>query len=87
MPGVDNDYEEMWKRLELKYGRPERLTDSILFDIRKLKINPDGNHLYFINSVEERCYLDLKRVKMAREMNTTTMIREIEKNSFSSSET
>ena len=32
--GVDNNYEEMWKRLELKYGRPERLTDSILSDIR-----------------------------------------------------
>lgn len=60
--GVDNDYEEMWNRLELKYGRPERLTGSILSDIRKLKIIPDGDHLCFINSVEviERCYLDLK---------------------------
>ena len=79
--GVDNNYEEMWKRLELKYGRPERLTDSILSDIRKLKNIPDGDHSCFINSVEiiERCYLDLKRVNMDREMNTTTMISEIEK--------
>ena len=79
--GVDNNYEEMWKRLELKYGRPERLTDSILSDICKLKNIPDGDHSCFINTVEiiERCYLDLNRVNMDREMNTTTMISEIEK--------
>lgn len=79
--GVDNDNEEMWKRLEMKYGRPERFTDSILLDIRKLRIIPDGDHLCFINSVEviERCYLDLKRVNMDREINTTTLISEIEK--------
>lgn len=79
--GVDNDNEEMWKRLEMKYGIPERFTDSILLDIRKLRIIPDGDHLCFINSVEviERCYLDLKRVNMDREINTTTLISEIEK--------
>lgn len=79
--GVDNDYEEMWKRLELKYSRPEWLTDSIVSDIRQLKIFPDGDHLCFKNSVEviERCYLNLKRVNMDREMNATTMISEFKK--------
>ena len=80
--GVDNNYEEMWHRLQLKYGRPERLTDSILCDIQKLKVIADGDHVNFINSVEviERCYLDLKRMKLEREMNTVTMVNEIEKN-------
>ena len=79
--GVDNDYYEMWKRLILKYGRPERLTDTILCDLRKLKSIPDGDHACFIASVEtiERCYLDLKRVDMEGEMNTNTMVSEIEK--------
>ena len=77
--GVDNDYHEMWKRLELKYGTPERLTDAILSYIRALKVIADGDQVSFINSVDtiERCYLDLKRVDMAREMNTTTMMSEI----------
>ena len=39
-------------KLELKYGRPERFTDSILSDIRKLNNTPGGDHSSFINSVE-----------------------------------
>ncbi|KAK3089754.1 hypothetical protein FSP39_006215 [Pinctada imbricata] len=79
--GVDYDFTEMMRRLDIKYGRPERIADSILCDIRKLKLIPDGDNLCFINSVEtiERCYLDLKRMNLEREMNSATMISEIEK--------
>ncbi|KAK3108518.1 hypothetical protein FSP39_009688 [Pinctada imbricata] len=79
--GVDYDFTEMMRRLDLKYGRPERIADSILCDIRKLKLIPYGDNLCFINSVEtvERCYLDLKRMNLEREMNSATMISEIEK--------
>lgn len=31
--GEDNDYEEMWKKFEMKYGRFERFIDFIFLDI------------------------------------------------------
>lgn len=39
--GVDNNFDEMFKRLDLKYGRPEKLADTVLTDIKALKIVPE----------------------------------------------
>jgi hypothetical protein len=79
--GVDNDFEEMFRRLDLKYGRPEKLADNVLSELKGLKNIPEGDHMKFISMVEtvETCWLDLKRMKLESEMNTATMISQIEK--------
>ncbi|XP_056001715.1 uncharacterized protein LOC130048707 [Ostrea edulis] len=79
--GVDNNFEEMLKRLDLKYGRPEKLTYTVLTDIKALETVPEGDSMKFIEMVEtvEGCWLILKRMGLEREMNTATMICEIEK--------
>jgi hypothetical protein len=74
-------FEEMFRRLDLKYGRPEKLADNILSELKGLKNIPEGDHMKFISMVEtvETCWLDLKRMKLESEMNTATMISQIEK--------
>ena len=41
---VDNNYDEMVRRSDLKCGRPEKVTDSILNEIKRLKVVNDGDH-------------------------------------------
>lgn len=79
--GVDNNFEEMFKRLDLKYGRPEKLADTVLTYIKALKIVPEGDSKKFIEMVEtvEGCWLILKRMGLGKEMDNATMISEIEK--------
>ena len=79
--GVDNDYDEMFRRLDLKYGRPEKLTDAVLAELKRLKRIPDNDYRKFVSMVDvvERCWLDLKRLDLETEMNTTTMISQIER--------
>ena len=62
--GVDSNFEEMIKRLDTKYGRPEKITDSILNDIKRLKRINEGETTKFITMVDivERCWLDLKQM-------------------------
>lgn len=50
--GVDNNFEEMFKRLDLKYARPEKLADTVLTGIKALKIVPEGDSKKFIEMVE-----------------------------------
>ena len=78
--GVDNDFEEMFRRLDLKYGRPEKQADNILSKLKGPKNIQEGDPMKFISMVEtvETCWLDLKRMKLDSEMNTATMISQIE---------
>jgi hypothetical protein len=34
--GVDDDFTEMFHRLDIKYGRPEKQTDAVLNEIKKI---------------------------------------------------
>ena len=34
---VDDDLDEMWKRLDDRYGRTSKLTESIMYDIQRIK--------------------------------------------------
>ncbi|CAC5377182.1 unnamed protein product [Mytilus coruscus] len=79
--GVDNDFEEMFRRLDMKYGRAEKLIDHILNELKRLKKVQEGDNMKFISLVEtvEKCWLDLKRMNLEAEMNTATMVSQIEK--------
>lgn len=78
---VDDSYEEMMKRLDFKYGRPQTLVDSVLKDLKNIKKIEDNDPKKFVQMVDivERSYLDLKKVDQADEMNTMSMLGQFEK--------
>ena len=79
--GVDDNYQEMWKRLKLMYCDSEKVVDSILSEIKSLKPVRSDNPVDLIHTVTvvERCYLDLKRLDLAHEMNTSSMTSHVER--------
>ena len=53
---VDDDVNEMWKRLDDKYGDPAKVADVIIDSIRRTKIIRDGEHkqlVEFVNMLED----------------------------------
>ena len=48
---VDDDIEEMWNRLDERYGRLSKLTDAIMVDIKQLIVVPEGDNKRFIELV------------------------------------
>ena len=50
--GVDGDFDEMFKRLDIKYGKSTKIVDSVLYDLKKLRGINDGDTLKFINLVD-----------------------------------
>ena len=79
--GVENDYDLMVKRLDTKYGNSRRIVDDILEDLKTLKVVSDGDHKSFVNMVNkvERCWLDLKKMNLDKEMNSVHMVSHIER--------
>ena len=78
--GVDDNFTAMFKRLDMKYGREERIAESVLYELKSLKKVSDGDNKGFIHTVDiiKLCWLDLCKMKMEREMDTATMMSQIE---------
>ncbi|KAK3882458.1 hypothetical protein Pcinc_013165 [Petrolisthes cinctipes] len=79
--GVENDYELMIKRLDDKYGNSRKVVDMVLCDLKALKKIPEGDSKEFLKAVDkiETCWLDLKKMNLTAEMNTSNMVSHIEK--------
>ena len=77
---VDDDIDQMWMRLDEKYGRPSKLIDIIMCDIKNLKGVPEGDDEKFISLVNliERGHRDLKRINCEREISNATVLSMIE---------
>ena len=67
---VDDDIKMIWNRLDEIYGRPSKLTDVIMSEIKGLKPITDNDDKRFLNLVNtvERGYRNLTRLKMEREI-------------------
>lgn len=73
--GADDDYHEMRKRLKIIFGDSEKLVDSVLSEIRRLKPvkEYDANSIQLVNLLDNG-WLDLKLLlydKMHRTLITT----------------
>ena len=57
MQAVDNNFDEMITRLGTKYGWPEKIADSILKELKRLKRVNDGetSKLIIMADTIERC--------------------------------
>ena len=79
--GIDHDFDEMFKRLDNAFGDPRKLVDACIADVKNFKVLNDGDNKGFITMVEkvEHCFLDLKKMGLEREMNSTSMVSYIER--------
>ena len=79
--GVDDDYGEMWRRLNTVFCDSGKIVDSILSEIKQLTPLKENDSAWLINLVNtvERCWLDLKKINLEREMNTSTMTSYVER--------
>ena len=79
--GNDDDFTAMMARLELKYGRPDRLADAVVTKLKRLKVVGEGEDEKFIQMVDtvENCWLEMQRLDLKAEMSNVTIVSEIEK--------
>ena len=73
---VDDDINEMWKRLDDKYGDPAKVADVIIDSIRRTKIIREGEDerlVEFVNMLEDG-YRDLKRHGLEAAITTTSSV-------------
>ena len=78
--GVDDDFNEMFRRLEVKYGRPETSSDGVLCELRQITFINDGDNRGFMCMVEtvENCWLDFRKARLESAMNTSSMVSQID---------
>ena len=73
---VDDDLKEIWERLTKKQGKPSKLIDVVVNDIRRLTIVLEAEEqklLHLIDTVE-RGYRDLFHMKLDKEMLNNTVV-------------
>ena len=77
---IDDDYDEMWKRLDDKYGKASKLTDVIMNDIKRFKPIVEGDHRRFTEfaNLVEKSYRDLCRIKMEQEISNSHAVSLVE---------
>ena len=78
---VDDNLDEMWARLDEKYGDPTKITDVVINAIQNCKPIKEGESrklLEFITTVEDG-YRDLKRLGLQSEITTTSSVSIIER--------
>ena len=78
---VDDDIDEMWQRLDEKYGDPAKVPDVIIDEIKRFRMPREGEDKRFIEFVTliEDGSRDLKRLGLETEITTTSSVSVIEK--------
>ena len=78
---VDDDLDEMWQRLDEKYGDPAKDADVIIDGIKRFRMLREGEDKRFVEFVTliEDGYRDLKRLGLETEITTTSSVSVIEK--------
>lgn len=78
--GLGEDIDQIWKRLDKKYGDESKLVDAIMSEIKKLKLNKDGdpNATLDMINVIERAHRDLKSLGLEKEISNSTIVSMIE---------
>ena len=77
--GVEDDIQEMWKRLDERYGDPAKVADAIINTIQNIKpINSNKRFLELVDIVEDG-YKDLNRLGLEREITTTSSVSTIDR--------
>ena len=77
---VDHSIQDMWKRLDERYGEPSKLIDVIMYEIKKMKTVKDNEDAKFIKLVDtvESAYRDLERLSLETEVSNSQTVSFIE---------
>ena len=77
---VDDNIDEMWRRLDEKYGRISKRTDAIMFDMKQLKTIQEGDDRKFIEFVDlvKKSHGDLLRIGVEHEISNSMIVGMIE---------
>lgn len=73
---VDDDYPEIWNHLEIVYSDSEKVVDSTLtevWDLCQIKSNDSASLISLLIFVE-KSYLDLQRLVLVHEMDTSNQL-------------
>ena len=78
---VEDNTGVIWNQIEEKYGRPFKVVDEVIVDITRFPILLDDDYRGFKKfvSVIETAMIDLKRVKLEKEIANSHIISKIEK--------
>ena len=78
---IDDDVQEMWQRLDKKFGDPTKIADVIIDKIRRFRILKEGEDKHFIEFVTlvEDGYRDITRLGLEAEITATSTVSIIEK--------
>ena len=78
---IDDDVDEIWKRLDERYGDPIKMADTIMQDFEKMKPVRDGEDKRFVEFVDviEKSFNDLTKMGMEREISNTRVVGDIER--------
>ena len=77
---VDDDFKEIWERLHEKYGKPLKLKDVVVNDIRRFKIVHEREEYKFLHVIDrvERGYHDLFCMKLVKTMSNNAVVSMVE---------
>ena len=72
---VDNSIKDMWSRLDDRFGRISKITDAIMYKIKKIKPIQEGDDRKFTEMVDmiEGSFRDLKRIDMQGELSNSSV--------------
>ena len=77
---VDDNFVEMWNRLDDKFGRPALLVEVIMNDVHRIPRANEGDNKGLLELVDivERGYSSLCRVEMEKEMSNSITLSMVE---------
>lgn len=70
--------EEIWKRLDKRYGDEGKLIDSIMFDIKRLKVCRNIEDTLILIETLEKAHRDLQILGMEKEISNSTIVSMVE---------
>ena len=77
---VDHDIDQMWIRLDDKYGEPTKIIDSIMKEVKRLRPLREGEISKFVHFADtrERSYRDLESLSLEREISNASTVSLVE---------
>ena len=73
-----NDPTEVWRRLDNKYGRVDKIVEKVLCKIKFLPKSDNAENDLKMVGIIERAHRDLKNLDMESEMQNSSVISDIE---------
>ena len=79
---TDSNTDEIWKKLDEKYGKTSVIADLIMNQIEKFRTIKDEDNKRFIEFIDivEKRYRDFSRMKVDHELSNATVISIVEEN-------